>query len=53
MLHIGKINKEIYSVITKDILTDEIIITDERIEHIKNRHPNDIELFYKYIHEIL
>jgi len=53
MLYICKIDKEIYSVITKDIKSDDIIITDERIEHIKNRHPKDIDLFYKHIHEII
>ena len=53
MLHIGKIDIKIYSVITQDISSDDIIITDERIEHIKNRHPKDIELFYRYIREII
>ena len=28
--------------------TDEIIITNERIEHIKERHPNDFSLFEEY-----
>lgn len=30
------------------IRTDEIIITNERIIHIKERHPEDFELFNKY-----
>lgn len=30
------------------IQTDEIIVTDERINHIKERHPEDYELFEKY-----
>lgn len=33
---VGKIDQEIYQCITNDIVTDEVIITDERIEHIKN-----------------
>ena len=53
MLYIGKIDLKIYKAVTKDITSDEVIITDERIEHIKNRHPKDIDLFYKYIYEII
>ena len=36
---IGKINREIYKCITEDIVTDEVIITDNQIQHIKDRHP--------------
>ena len=46
---VGKINKDIYSCVTKDIVTDEVIITDERIQHIKERHPNDFERYSEYI----
>ena len=53
MQYIGKINIEIYKVITEDIATDEVIITEERIAHIKERHPNDYEKYSKYIAEIL
>ena len=34
---IGKLDKGIYSCVTDDIATDEVIITDERIRHIKER----------------
>lgn len=50
---IGKIDRNIYRCITDDIVTDEVIITDERIAHIKLRHPNDYERFYSYIPEII
>ena len=43
MRYVGKIDKEKYRCITEDIVTDEVIITDERIGHIKERHPNDYE----------
>lgn len=46
---IGKIDKNIYSCITDDIQTDEVIITDERIGHIKQNHPNDYEKYYAYL----
>lgn len=53
MYLVGKIDIEIYNCITKDITTDEVIITDKQIDHIKNRHPNDYELFNKYFEKIV
>lgn len=50
---IGKIDIEKYSVVSKDIRTDEVVITDERIQHIKDRHPNDFERYSGYITEIV
>lgn len=43
-----KLDKELYKVITEDIRTDEVIITDERIQHIQERHPDDYERFSTY-----
>lgn len=50
---IGKIDIEKYKVVTDKIRTDEVIITDERIAHIKENHPNDFERYEKYIADIL
>ena len=50
---IGKINKNIYKCVTEDITTEEVIITDNQINHIKNRHPNDYENFSSYFSDIL
>lgn len=50
---IGKIDKDMYKCITKDIATDEVIITDERIKHIKERHLDDYERFSSYLPEIV
>lgn len=50
---VGKINREVYNCITSDIKTEEVIITDERILHIRERHPNDYESYYEYIPKIL
>ena len=36
-----------------EFVTDQVIITDERIQHIKDRHPNDYERFCLYIPEII
>lgn len=43
MHKVGKINIDIFKCVTEDIITNEVIITDERIEHIKDHHPNDYE----------
>lgn len=51
--YVGKIDQSIYTCITKDIKSDEVIITDERIRHIKNRHPNDYEKYYNYMRQII
>ncbi len=38
---VGKINRELYKCITEDIRTDEVIITDERLGHIKERRGQE------------
>lgn len=48
MYFVGRIDKEIYKCITEDIVTDEVIITENQIKHIKERHPNDFERFQTY-----
>lgn len=48
-----KLDKELYKVITEDIRTDEVIITDERIQHIQERHPDDYEPFSACLAEIV
>lgn len=53
MLYIGKLNTEIYRCVIPDIVTDEVIITDERIRHIQARHPDDYECFAGYLAEII
>lgn len=51
--HIGQIDTEKYRVITEDIRTDEVVITDERIQHIKKRHPRDFERYKNYLSQIV
>ena len=41
MNYVGKIDRSLYKEISETIITDEVIITDERIEHI-------IEFYDKY-----
>jgi hypothetical protein len=50
---IGEIDIEIYKCVTEDIQTNEVIITDNQIQHIKERHPNDYEKYFGYAKEII
>ena len=47
--YVGRINRDVYKCVTEDIVADEVIITNERINHIKERHPHDFERFSSYI----
>ena len=53
MYYISKLNPNIYKCITDDIVTTDVIITDEQIRHIRERHPNDFEKYSKYFQEII
>ena len=53
MYTVGRIDREIYKCVTKDIVTDEVVITDNQIQHIKERHPNDYERYARYFSEIV
>ena len=37
---VGKIDRDIYKCITEDIVTDEVIITENQMQHILDRHPD-------------
>lgn len=49
MYNLGKLDKSKYKCITKDIVTDEVIITKERLGHIQERHPEDYEKYLDYL----
>ena len=51
--HVTRLDIEKYKCVAEDIVTDEVIITDERIQHIKERHPDDYERFSAYIPEAI
>lgn len=44
---------EKYRCVSPDIRTSEVIITDERIKHIQERHPEDFERYSGYLKEIV
>ena len=37
---VGRIDRNIYQCITNDIITDEVVITDNQLQHILERHPD-------------
>ena len=45
MQFIGKINTKMFELISNDIITDEVILTDKQRMHINERHP---EILIKY-----
>lgn len=51
MHYVGKIDFEKFKNISEHIITEDVIITDERIAHIQIRHPNDYERYYTYLKE--
>ena len=53
MYTVGRIDVEKYRAVSPDIRTDEVIITEERIRHIQERHPDDFERFCAYIPDML
>lgn len=48
-----RLDRELYKVVTDDIRTEEVVITDERIQHIRENHPNDYERFNSYLPKII
>jgi len=51
--HIGFIDKNKLAQYRNKIITEEVILTDERIKHIKEHHPGDYEEYSKYLKEII
>ncbi len=53
MYSVGKINPEIYKCITDEILTDEVVITEAQMAHIRDKHPEVVEDTMCYLKEAL
>ena len=45
---LGRLNTQPLEAEFGKLKTDEIVLTDERLAHIKNRHPNDFSFFQQY-----
>lgn len=52
-INIGKIKIELFSNISENIITDEVILTNERYVHIIEGHKEDFELYFNMITEII
>lgn len=53
LILIGKLDKNKLGKYKNRILTENVILTTERIEHIKEHHPGDYEKYGDYITEII
>ncbi|MCD7841741.1 MAG: hypothetical protein LUG56_04655, partial [Lachnospiraceae bacterium] len=53
IMQIGTIDVHLFEIEFGKLQTDEIIITEERLNHIKDRHPEDFYLFDKYVKNII
>ena len=53
MKYIGKLDGEKLGKYKNKIVTQNVIITNERIEHIKKRHLNDYEKYINHISDII
>ena len=50
---VGRINRDIYKCITEDIVTDEVIITENQMQHILDRHPDAYTEIIDYLSDII
>lgn len=48
IIRLGKLNARLLEAEFGKLKTDEIVITNERIHHIRVRHPNDFSFFEQY-----
>ena len=50
---VGKINRNIYRCITEDIVTDDVIITENQMQHILDRPPEAYKEVIDYLSDII
>jgi len=53
MQYIGKINIKMFDLISKNIITDEVVLTDKQKIHINERHPGILEKYEIFFKEIV
>ena len=53
MQYIGNLDKEKLGNYKNKIITEKVIMTNERIEHIQKRHPGDYEKYINYVPDII
>ncbi len=47
-LLLGEIESALLQGYFGELRTKEVVVTEERMEHIRERHPQDVELFILY-----
>lgn len=50
---IGKIDRAMFAGIASEIVTDEVILTAERVEHIRQRHPDDYDRYRQFLQAVI
>lgn len=53
VITIGDLNKQIFENLQVHLLLSEVVITTERVNHIKIRHPNDYERYFELLKELI
>ena len=53
MVVIGRIDREIFRCIAEDIVTEEVVMTDNQLEHILQRHPEVFPAVLDVLRDIL
>lgn len=53
MQYITKIDIHLFKDISRNIITDEVVITEKQREHIEARHPGILRKYERYFKEIL
>ena len=48
-----KIDRSLYRIVEQDLITDEVIITEQQILHIEEGHPGDYNRLAAYIPDVL
>lgn len=48
-----KIDRSLYRIVEQDLVTDEVIITEQQILHIEEDHPGDYNRLAAYIPDVL
>lgn len=50
---ICKISRQLYSVVDEEILTEDVVITEQQILHIEEGHPGDYDRLFQYLPQVL
>ncbi len=53
MVVIGRIDREIFRCIAEDIVTEEVVMTDNQLQHILQRHPEVFPAVLDVLRDIL